>query len=219
MLPFTREQFFAVFVAYNDAIWPAQLVAYGLGLVAVALLIHPSRFSDRAIAGVLAAMWTWTGIAYHWLYFSPVNKPALAFGALFVAEGAGFGYAAMLRHRLRFRFEPGPAAWLAGFLVAYAAILYPLIGLSVGHGFAETPAFGVTPCPLTIFTLGMLLLAAQRVPLWLLAVPFVWSLIGGSAAILLGIPQDWMLLASGLIAVPAILLCRSGTRREAASKG
>ena len=27
MLPFTREQFLAVFVAYNKAVWPAQVLA------------------------------------------------------------------------------------------------------------------------------------------------------------------------------------------------
>ncbi len=29
-LPFTVEQFFAVFHTYNTAVWPAQLAAYGL---------------------------------------------------------------------------------------------------------------------------------------------------------------------------------------------
>jgi hypothetical protein len=198
MLPFTREQLFAVFAAYNDAIWPAQLVGYGLGLAAVALLARPSRLS------------VWTGIAYHWLYFSPINKVAFVFGALFVAEGAMLGYVGVLRNSLRFRPERGAMAWLGGILVAYAAILYPLIGLWAGHGFAEQPAFGVTPCPVTIFTFGMLLLAGQRISPWILAVPFLWSLVGGSAAILLAVPQDWMLLASGLIAIPAILLRHRG---------
>ena len=30
MLPFTIDQFFGVFAAYNVAIWPAQVVAYGV---------------------------------------------------------------------------------------------------------------------------------------------------------------------------------------------
>jgi hypothetical protein len=36
--PFTIEQFMSVFVAYNEAIWPAQLAAYAFGLMAVAAL-------------------------------------------------------------------------------------------------------------------------------------------------------------------------------------
>jgi hypothetical protein len=44
------------------------------------------------------------------------------------------------------------------------------------------------------------------VPRWLLVIPVVWSLIGGSAAILLNVAQDWFLLVSGLIAVPLIVV-------------
>jgi hypothetical protein len=65
--------------------------------------------------------------------------------------------------------------------------------------------FGVTPCPVTIFTFGLLLLTVRSVPRWLFVVPFVWSLIGGSAAILLNVPQDWLLLVSGCITVPLIV--------------
>ena len=66
--------------------------------------------------------------------------------------------------------------------------------------------FGVTPCPVTIFTFGMLLLTVRPVPRWLFVIPFIWSLIGGSAAILLQVPQDWLLLASGFIALPLMVL-------------
>ena len=71
--------------------------------------------------------------------------------------------------------------------------------------------FGVTPCPVTIFTFGMLLLTTERLPRWLLVIPFVWSLIGGSAAIVLDVTQDWLLLASGFIAIPLIVLRDRGT--------
>jgi len=60
--------------------------------------------------------------------------------------------------------------------------------------------FGITPCPVTIFTLGLLLLAAPM-PRGLLAIPFLWSLVGGSAAFLLGVPQDWVLLIAGIAAL------------------
>jgi Family of unknown function (DUF6064) len=73
--------------------------------------------------------------------------------------------------------------------------------------------FGVTPCPVTIFTFGMLLATVPPISPWLLVIPFVWSLIGGSAAILLHVPQDWFLLASGLIAVP-MMVFRPGSVRQ-----
>ena len=57
--------------------------------------------------------------------------------------------------------------------------------------------FGFTPCPVTLFTFGLFLLATAPIPRGLLAIPLIWSLIGGSAAFLLGVPQDWQLLFSG----------------------
>ncbi|MBZ0228905.1 MAG: DUF6064 family protein [Bauldia sp.] len=205
MLPFTREQFLDVFVAYNDAIWPAQVAAYLLGIVAVALVFRPTRGSDRIVAGILAAMWLWTGIAYHGVFFATINKPAYAFGALFVVQGAFLLYAGVVRDQVRFGFDAGPAAWVGTVFVAYAAVLYPLIGMAAGHAYPAMPVFGVTPCPVTIFTFGLLLLTKQPLSRWLLVVPFIWSLIGGSAAILLGVAQDWLLLVSGLVAVPLIV--------------
>lgn len=100
MLPFTREQFVAVFADYNLAVWPAQSLAYLLGLGMVILLFRRSRAGDRIIGGGLAAMWVWTGIAYHWFYFSSINRAALVFGALFVLQGVILFSGAVLRDHL-----------------------------------------------------------------------------------------------------------------------
>ena len=205
MLPFTLDQFTAVFVAYNDAIWPAQIAAYVIGIAMLGLLFRPGRTADRLMAGGLALMWAWTGIGYHWLNFAAINRAAYGFAALFVIQAAVLVYYGVMRNRLRFGFEPGAAGVLGGVFLVYALVLYPLIGLSTGHAYPATPVFGVTPCPVTIFTFGLLLLTTAPMPRSVLILPFLWSLIGGSAAFLLGIQQDWPLLVSGLIAIPVIV--------------
>lgn len=206
MLPFTSDQFLANLVAYNEAIWPMQPVAFACGALAVVLLLWRPRMADRLVAVILAVMWLWTGIVYHWLYFTEINKAALIFGAMFVTQGALLVYCGVFRRQLRFGRDFGLAVSVGIAFVAYATILYPLLGIWMGHPYPEMPAFGVTPCPVTIFTFGFLLLAKPPLPWWLLVIPFIWSLIGGSAAFLLGVPQDWLLLASGIIAVPLIAL-------------
>jgi len=200
VLPFTREQFLAVFAQYNEAVWPAQIVAYLLGLAMVILVFVPVLGRNRLIALGLAAMWGWTGIVYHWGYFAAINKAAPVFAALFVLQAALFLYFGVLTEGVKFRPSRGPRAWTGWALIAYAAVLYPLIGFRIGHSFDEVPMFGITPCPVTIFTLGLLLLAAPM-PRGLLAIPFLWSLVGGSAAFLLGVPQDWVLLLAGIAAL------------------
>jgi hypothetical protein len=211
MLPFTQEQFYAVFAAYNTAVWPLQWVAYLLGIVIVLLVFRGSSAGDGAIAVGLAVMWAWTGVVYHAMHFSNINPAALVFAGMFVLEAALLLYAAR-RRLLVFSPPLSPSGWIGIALIGYAMVLYPLLSLWAGHPYPSMPTFGITPCPTTLFTFGLLLLPIERVPGWLLAIPFAWALIGGSAALLLGVPQDWMLLVSSIGV--AVLVLR-GRRRIA----
>ena len=51
----------------------------------------------------------------------------------------------------------------------------------------------------------MFLLTLKRIPLYLLIIPFLWALLGLSAAMQLGIYEDIGLIVSGIIAVSLIL--------------
>ena len=213
-MPFTRDQFLAVFVAYNEAVWPAQVWAYLLGLLMAALIIWPSAQRSRLVAAGLAAMWLWTGVAYHGMNFSAISNGAWGFAALFVVQGLLFVEAGVLRGRLAFSPRKGRTGWLVwtGWtLVAYASVGYPRAGQIFGHGYPAMPMFGITPCPVTLFTFGLFLLTTEPIPRRLLVIPVIWSLIGGSAAFLLGIPQDWPLLVSGVTVLA--LLWRDTHRR------
>ena len=197
MLPFTAEQFFAVFADYNAAIWPMQLLAYVLGLAAVALVFVRSAASGRRIAIILASMWAWTGAAYHLSYFAVINGAAYGFGALFLVEAAALTMYACRTPAPQFSLRRD-ARTVAGVLfVFYAGILYPLVGLATGQAPGELPVFGVTPCPVTIFTFGLLLLATSRPPWWVWLIPVAWSFVASSAAFSLGVAQDWPLLITG----------------------
>src|SRR6476619_2828141 len=109
MLPFTPEQFMSVFASYNAAMWPVQCLAYARGAIAFALAFRGGPRSDRAIVVILAIMWAYTGIGYHLTFFAAINTAAYGFGALFVIEAAGLGYAGVYRNRLNFGFSADPA--------------------------------------------------------------------------------------------------------------
>lgn len=214
MLPFGREQFLDVFAQYNAAIWPGQAVAVALGAAMVVAVWRRWRVSGRVVYAGLALMWAWSGIAYHALHFAAINRAALGFAVLFVAQAALFAHAARVDAGRTFVLT-GARACFGWALVAYAALLYPLIGLAAGHAYPRMPVFGVTPCPVALFTFGLLLLSAQPVPRHLLVLPAAWALIGGSAAFLLGVPQDWPLLIGGGAAA-AVLWRRASERASTA---
>ena len=201
-MPFSVEEFFAVFAAYNTAIWPLQIAAYVGGFAVVAMLWRPSRMADTGIFLVLSAMWVMNGIGYHWMHFAPVNPAARVFAALFVVQAVLLAVAPLLsRERAVFGHAGSGVRWIAGALIVFAMILYPLLGFAFGHRYPAIPVFGVAPCPTAIFTIGVLLLGDWKTVRWLLIIPAVWSVIGGSAAVLLSVPQDYGLIAAGFIAL------------------
>lgn len=205
-----------MFERYNRAIGPAPTVAYALAALALALAWGGRPGAGRAVLAILAGFWAMNGAGYHLAFFREVNPAATAFGALFLVQAALFAAAAATRHPLAFRVRRTPRHVVALALAAYAAIVYPLLGAALGHAWPRGPLLGVAPCPTTIFTFAILLLAEGAVPVALYAVPFLWSLVGVSAAAQLGVREDWGLAVAGL-AGGAILVARR--RRVAAAHG
>lgn len=212
-LPFTTEQFLGVFREYNTAIWPVQVAVYLLGLGAIGLTFRRPSWSDRTIAGVLAVFWGWMGAVYHLAFFRTINPAATLFGAFFLVQGLLFVYVGVVRGNLTFRARSDLYGWVGGLLMGYALAIYPVLGALLGHGYPEAPMFGVAPCPATIFTFGLLLWTAGRVPGWLLVIPTLWALIGFTAAFTLGILEDTGLLVAGLLGT-GLLLYRNRTEAE-----
>lgn len=200
MLPFTREQFLDLFATYNSANEAATVAAYPLALCAITIAWRGSPNAVRWVGAILALMWGWVGAVYHGLYFSQINPLAPMFSAAFVAQALLFVFASVRSEGLAFHRRSRGRSVIGAVFVVYAGIAYPAIGLLSGDGYPAMPLFGVAPCPLLIFTFGIFLLA-NRTSWWLWIVPILWSIVGGSAAILLSVQQDWALPISALLAL------------------
>jgi Family of unknown function (DUF6064) len=196
--PFSAPVYYSLFETYNQAIWPAQLIAYLLGLAALFLALRPMAGGGRIALGVLAVFWLWNGIAYHLLYFLQINFAALGFSALFVIEGVLFAASALRRgHGVRFRADL--FGWCGLFLAVFALVAYPLLGWLAGHGWPHAAVFGVAPAPTTIFTFGMLLMLETGPRRTLAVIPLLWALAAGTAAVVrLGTPEDLSLLVAAV---------------------
>lgn len=87
-LPFTKEQFFDVFAAYNARLWPALIVLWIVSLVICVLLASGRRPPNRWITALLGLHWAWSAFAYHAAFFTSINPAAWAFAALFFVQAA-----------------------------------------------------------------------------------------------------------------------------------
>jgi len=217
-LPFTIAEFLEVFQDYNVAIWPAQILALAIGLVVLATLFVRRDGSRRVAVGALGVLWAFTGVGYHLMFFARINPLAPVFAGLFVIQAILFVMAAILPGDLRLSAAPSLRRVAGLAVIVYAMAVYPVLGIRAGHGGMAGPMFGVAPCPTTIFTLGILMIASGRWVVWLSIIPILWSLVGLAAALQLGIPEDLGLPVAGalLIAVLAATALQARSARASA---
>lgn len=197
-VPFTIDQFLEVFTKYNQTIWPAQILLNAVALSIVFLAFQRGQNSNRAISIALSALWLWTGIVYHLLFFTSINPAAYLFGAFFIMQGILFLSVGVIKNRISYAISSDIRGIVGSIFVLYALLSYPLLGFRFGHVYPGSPTFGA-PCPATIFTFGVLLWTGGTIPRYLLVIPALWSIIGFSAALNFGMKEDVGLLIAGVI--------------------
>jgi hypothetical protein len=218
-LPFTVEQFYGVFHDYNETVWPAQWFLLGMAVLAIWFVAWRGRWSGRAVSAILALLWIWMGVVYHFIFFASINPLAYAFSVASLMGALVFMWQGVILGHLRFSVRNEAHAYLGGALIVFALVVYPAWSWLAGHIYPAMPTFGL-PCPTTIFTIGILAFRTAPYPRGPLIVPLLWSLVGAQAAFLLGVPQDLGLLAAAAIGVMLLVRKRtSGLRRKHAAAG
>ena len=203
-LPFTPGQFLDIFREYNESVFPMQLVFYLAAIAALVFVVKGNSKSGKPVSWLLALLWLWMGIVYHIIFFSAINKAAFAFGSFFIIQGLVFLYNGVLKNNLSFRFRRTFTGYMGLLMIIFALLIYPVLGFQFGHVYPSAPTFGL-PCPTTIFTFGLLMMNEKKIPFYLLVIPVLWSLIGFSAALTLGITEDTGLIIAGLVMLASVI--------------
>jgi hypothetical protein len=214
-IPMTSEEFLGIFRAYNSAVWPAPILLTCLALLAAYRAARSRGFRDRIVVVVLALLWAWSGVAYHLLHHAPYNPAAVVFGILFIVQAGLFLCAGMRSESLRFGLGPNRYGIAGALIMVFALAVYPVLGYALGHRYPETPTFGA-PCPVTIFTFGLLLWTVGKVKWYVLAIPCLWAFVAVGAATSWGVLED---LAMPVAAVISTGLLLSRNRRHGDQSG
>lgn len=196
--PFSKEQFFSVFEAYNTEVFPMQIVIIALGIFALLILNHKHRLKDKLIGTFLGFIWLWAGIVYQIIFFSHINQAAFVFGLLFILQGLLLLLDTYVSKRLTFNFKLDIKGGIGAFLIIFGLFIYPFIGWLLERSVPHIISAGL-PCPTVIITFGFFALAAVKVKWYLLIIPFIWSIISLGAITNFGIYQDYMLILSAIV--------------------
>ena len=204
-IPFTIDQFFQILRQYNLSVFPMQIVLNLFALSAVILALKKKKYSDKYISITLGFLWLWMGIVYHYLFFTRINPAANIFAIFFVLQGSIYIYFGGVKDKLTFGFKKDWIGAIGIVFIVYALIIYPIFGILLGHTYPDNPTFGL-PCPTTIFTFGMLLLVVKKIQFYFVVIPFLWAIIGLSAAINIRVYEDFGLIVSGVLGLMLILI-------------
>jgi len=201
----TLEQFFNVVKDYNLTIWPMQVIAYILGILALILAIKKTKYSSRIISAILAFFWLWVGFIFSPIYFIKVFNMAGIYVVLLIIQGIIFLIFGVFRPNISFRFKPNVYSIIGIFFIIYAMICYPAIEYILGRGYPKILPFGLVPCPSIIFTFGLFLWTDKKLPKFILIIPLILA-ISGLLAIVLGIWEDIGLIIAGILGTIMIVI-------------
>lgn len=163
-IPFSTDDFLAVFERYNSDVWPVQIFFYALAIMAVVSLVIRFEKGSQMVNQLLSVLWLWMGIVYLIKYFSSINSAAYLFGGMFIIQGLIFAYLSVFKTKLEYEFNFTNIHGIVGIgLIFYGMVLYPVLNHLPGITFPASPTFGM-PCPTTIFTFGLLLMATGKIP-------------------------------------------------------
>jgi hypothetical protein len=213
-LPFSLAQFLDVFRRYNEAVWPAQWLLLLLAVVAIGAVVRETPRAGRVVSAMLAVLWLWIGVVYHIGFFAAINRAALLFAFVCIAQALLFAWIALRADAPLFRARLDLRGVAGVVMVGYATMVYPELAAAAGHRYPELATFGL-PCPTTIFTIGVMLWAARPLPRVAWIAPLLWAAVATSAAVQLGMREDYGLTIAALAA--AALLLAHPRRRLAAA--
>jgi hypothetical protein len=200
---FILEDFLTVLEHYNLSIWPLQIFAFLLGIVALLFSIKRIKYSNKIVLVILSLYWFWNGIVFCPIFWAPTYKFAYLFGVLCIIQGFLF-LVDIFKSNISINFRANSISIIGILFIIYAMVGYQLFGHFLGHVYPRFFPFGLVPCPTTIFTFGLFLMTDKKFPKYYLIVPFIIAM-GGFLAVYKGILEDIGLIIAGLLGIYLIL--------------
>jgi hypothetical protein len=208
-LMFSPRVYERLIETHNMALWPWQLFALGVALVALGLAWAKRPADGRyALAGFGLGL-VWVAWSFLWGRYAGINWVAGYAAPAFLLEGLGLVAVAVVSKEPLLPLRREPAAILAAVLVLLAAFAYPLAAPLTGQPWRASEVAGVMPDPSALATLGLVALVRSRAAaLALTPVPLLWSAYAAMTLWTLGAAEAWA-MAGGIVLFVAAVAARA----------
>ncbi|MFX1606771.1 MAG: DUF6064 family protein [Promethearchaeota archaeon] len=202
------EEFYDLFGTYNETYLIAIILTYVLAIISLFMVFRKNDYSNRFISFTLAFLWSWVGVVFGIIVFSPlplviggIEIPGVwyLFGGIFAIQGIILLFNGVFKDTVSYTWKSDSRHYLGALLILYALVLYPLVGFLHGRVYPEYPIFGIGPCPITIFTIALLLWGDTRPTREFWIIPIFWGFMGIAAILVYEVYADVVLVLAGLI--------------------
>ena len=200
-LLFSARTYHRLFELYNQAIWPAQILALATGVAIIALLVGTYRHRDRVIAGLLATCWLWIAWAFLHQRYTQINWVAPWIASAFALQALLLVGLGVFAGQVAFAPRGGARFRIAIALIATVIVGYPLLAPLFGRAWTTAEMFGVAPDPTAIATVAALALARGRIRWLLLVVPVLACALGALTQWAMAEPEAIAITAASLLAL------------------
>jgi len=211
LLMFSPRVYDRLFERYNEAIWPAQILAAGLGLAIIGLLVRAPAAASRLIPAILGVLWLWVGWAFLWERFAVINWPLVYVAPLFALQAVLFVAVSAAGRGLHFPSASTAPDRLGLALFTATLFIYPFIATLSGRSWMSAELFGVTADPTAVGTAILLAVASGAMRWPLMIVPVLWCAVSSVTLWTLGAADFLVPIAGALVAVA--LAASGGSRR------
>ena len=197
------ETFWKTIALYNEATWAVQLAIVIAGiLLTLRLAYRPGRWSTIGMKLYLIFIYLWIAIAYFYIYCAERSYHEVM--TIFWCVLSASWLWDLLKGYTRFERNTRYTG-LATFLL-FMPFLYPIASLLRGLSFPQITS-PVMPCSVVVFTIGLMLMYARKINLFIILLLCHWSMIGLSKTFFFNIPEDYLLASAS---VPAVYLFFKG---------
>lgn len=204
------EEFFDLFGSYNEMYLIVIILTFVFAIVALLMVFRKSTYSNRIISLTLAFLWLWIGIVFGILVFGPfptvmagIEMPGIwyLFGSIFALHGFILLYFGVIKDTVSYTWKPSYRHYIGLFIILFGLVIYPFVGVLTGRVFPEYPLFGIAPCPVTLFTIGLLLWSDVKPALPLVVIPIFWGFMGIVPVLFYEVYADIVTILAGIIAL------------------
>jgi hypothetical protein len=213
-LLFSPRVYYRQFELHNQALWPAQIIALGLGVTLFFLVLRPSPVRSRVVAAILGLLWVWVGWVFVWQRYTTINWVAAYATPLFMLQGALLLAAAATRNGLDIEKEWRSLRGFALALLLFTLFFYPLLAPLWGRSWQAAEIFGIAPDPTALATLAVVALSRSRIRWPLMIVSALWCAITGATLWAMAAPDFWVAPICALVALTVRWTARRPTPRR-----